>query len=252
VPLDGGAGASDDAWHAQGAADVLAALETRHEGLSVGEARARKHRYGPNRLAAARKQSEILRFLAQFDNVLIYVLLAAAVLAASIGHFTDAAVVLAVVLVNATIGYVQEGRAEKALEAIRGMIDPHASVIRGGRRTVIAAEDIVPGDLVLLEPGDRVPADLRLIRARNLRIDEAALTGESVPVDKTVAPVAAEASLGDLDGVFRHLRRERNRNRRGGSDGTAQPARSHQSDGRRSGDAHHAADQADERVGAIP
>ena len=104
---------------------------------------------------------------------------------------------LAVVLVNATIGYVQEGRAEKALEAIRGMIDPHASVIRGGRRTVIVAEDIVPGDLVLLEPGDRVPADLRLIRARNLRVDEAALTGESVPVDKSVAPAAAEAPLSD-------------------------------------------------------
>jgi P-type E1-E2 ATPase len=129
--------------------------------------------------------------------VIIYFLHAAPNLAATIGHFTDAAVVLAVVLVNATIGYVQEGRAEKALEAIRGMIDPHASVIRGGRRTVIVAEDIVPGDLVLLEPGDRVPADLRLIRARNLRVDEAALTGESVPVDKSVAPAAAEAPLSD-------------------------------------------------------
>jgi len=193
--------AGKEAWHAQSAADVLAAFETSREGLTAEEAKARKKRYGPNRLEAARKQSEILRFLSQFNNLLIYVLIAAAVLAASIGHFADAVVILAVVLVNAAIGYIQEGRAEKALDAIRGMIDPRASVIRGGRRAVIAAEDIVPGDLVLLEPGDRVPADLRLIRARNLRVDEAPLTGESVPVDKSVAPAPAEAPLGDRTSI---------------------------------------------------
>jgi magnesium-transporting ATPase (P-type) len=187
----------DISWHAEQAADVLAALKTGPDGLSAEEAGARKKRCGPNRLAAAPKRSELLRFLSQFNNLLIYVLLGAAVLAAAIGHTIDAVVVLIVVLANAIIGYVQEGRAERALEAIRGMIDPHASVIRDGRRGVIAAEDIVPGDLVLLEPGDRVPADLRLVRARNLRIDEAALTGESVPVDKTIAPAAAEAPLGD-------------------------------------------------------
>ncbi|HSD91913.1 MAG TPA: cation-transporting P-type ATPase [Methyloceanibacter sp.] len=197
APGESVAGAAEGGWHAQSAADIIAALATSRDGLSAEEAKARLGRYGFNRLAAGRKQSEILRFLSHFNNVLIYVLIAAAGLAAMIGHFADAAVVMTVVLVNATIGYVQEGRAEKALEAIRGMIDPQASVVRGGRRAVIAAENIVPGDLVLLEPGDRVPADLRLIRARNLRIDEAALTGESVPVDKTVAPVAAEAPLGD-------------------------------------------------------
>src|SRR5690606_16781779 len=94
-------------------------------------------------------------------------------------------------------GFVQEGRAESALEAIRSMIDPHASVLRDGHRVVIAAEDIVPGDLILLEPGDRVPADLRLVKARNLRIDEAALTGESVPVDKSIEAVPATAPLAD-------------------------------------------------------
>ena len=187
----------ENPWHAQPTSDVLAALKTGPDGLTAQEAEARKQRFGPNRLAAARKRSEILRFLAQFNNLLIYVLLAAAVLAVLIGHLVDAAVVLAVVLLNAIIGYVQEGRAEQALEAIRGMIDSRATVLRDGRRTTIPAEDIVPGDLVLLEPGDRVPADLRLIRTRNLRIDEAALTGESVPVDKGVAPVAAEAPLGD-------------------------------------------------------
>jgi magnesium-transporting ATPase (P-type) len=192
-----GNGAPEIAWHAKPAAEVLEALETGPEGLSAQEAVARKERYGPNRLAAAPKRSEILRFLTQFNNVLIYVLLGAAALALGIGHTADAVVILAVVLLNAVIGYVQEGRAERALDAIRSMIDPRATVIRDGRRTAVAAEEIVPGDLVLLEPGDRVPADLRLIRARNLRIDEAALTGESVPVDKTVAPVAADAPLGD-------------------------------------------------------
>jgi magnesium-transporting ATPase (P-type) len=184
-------------WHAQQATEVLATLKTGLDGLTTQEAESRKQRFGANRLAAARKRSKILRLFSQFNNVLIYVLLAAAGLALAIGHIADAIVVLAVVLLNAIIGYVQEGRAERALYAIRGMIDPRATVIRDGRRTTIAAESIVPGDLVLLEPGDRVPADLRLMRVRNLRIDEAALTGESVPVDKTVAPAAAEAPLGD-------------------------------------------------------
>ena len=138
-----------------------------------------------------------MRFLLQFNNLLIYVLLGAAALSLAIGHVVDSLVVLGVVLINALVGFLQEGRAERALEAIRGMIDPHASVVRDGRRTTVAAEDIVPGDLVLLDAGDRVPADLRLVRARNLRIDEAAMTGESVPVDKATEPVRADASLAD-------------------------------------------------------
>ncbi|MGH6735886.1 MAG: HAD-IC family P-type ATPase [Methyloceanibacter sp.] len=178
------------------AADVMAELKTSEGGLSAEEAEARKRRFGPNRLAEPPRQSAVWRFLLQFHNLLIYVLLGAGVLAA-IGHMVDATVVLAVVIINAVIGFIQEGRAERALEAIRSMIDPHASVIRDGRRFVIAAEDIVPGDLVLVDPGDRVPADLRLIKARNLRIDEAALTGESVPVDKTPRPAAAEAPLAE-------------------------------------------------------
>jgi len=187
----------DIPWHAHSAGDVLATLQAGPQGLTADEAKARKERFGPNRLEATRQRSEILRFLVQFNNLLIYVLLGAAVLAVLIGHIVDAAVVLAVVLLNAIIGYVQEGRAERALDAIKGMIDPHATVLREGRRTAIPAEDVVPGDLVLLEPGDRVPADLRLVRSRNLRIDEAALTGESVPVDKAITPAAAEAPLGD-------------------------------------------------------
>jgi len=166
-------------------------------GLSKREAAARLERCGPNRLADVQRQSSFWRFLLQFHNLLIYVLLGAALLAAAIGNLVDAAVVLAVVVLNAIISFVQEGRAERALEAIRSMIDPRASVIRDGRRLVVAAEHIVPGDLVLLEPGARVSADLRLIRARNLCIDEAALTGESLPVDKTIVATPAGTPLAE-------------------------------------------------------
>ncbi len=184
-------------WHARDAEAALSAFGTPHGGFTAEEAERRLAQYGPNRLPETRQHSALLRFLLQFHNLLIYVLIGAAVLAAAIGHMTDAAVIVLVVVANAVVGYIQEGRAERALEAIRGMIDPHASVLRGGRRATVSAEDVVPGDLVLLEAGDRVPADLRLVKANNLRIDEAALTGESVPVDKAVAAVGKDAPVGD-------------------------------------------------------
>ncbi|ASY65542.1 Ca ion P-type ATPase (plasmid) [Sinorhizobium sojae CCBAU 05684] len=172
-------------------------LSTGANGLSAREASERLETYGPNRLPEGPRSGALKRFLLQFHNLLIYVLLAAGLIAAAIGHGPDSLVIFAVVLINAVIGFVQEGRAEKALEAIRAMIDPQASVVRNGRRTTIRAGEVVPGDIVLLEAGDRVPADLRLIKARNLRIDEAILTGESVPVDKSIRPVAGDAALGD-------------------------------------------------------
>jgi len=176
---------------------VLADLQSASGGLAADEAERRLAVHGPNRLPQGRPRGALLRLLAQFHNLLIYVLLAAGILAALIGHTTDALVIFAVVLANAVIGFVQEGRAERALEAIRTMIDPRASVVRGGRRATVSADSLVPGDIVLLEAGDRVPADLRLIKARNLRVEEAILTGESVPVDKAVARVDAGAALGD-------------------------------------------------------
>ena len=186
------------AAYAQEAALVLEQQDVSVEcGLAQSEAAARLERYGPNRLAEARRQSALWRFLLQFNNLLIYLLLGAAALAAAIGNLADAVVVLAVVLLNAIIGFIQEGRAERALEAIRSMIDPHASVLRDGSRVIVSAADIVPGDLVLLEPGARVPADLRLVRARNLRIDEAALTGESLPVDKDIRATAPDVPLAE-------------------------------------------------------
>lgn len=185
------------AWHAVSADACLCRLETQASGLSEAEASRRLAIWGQNRLPASRPRSALSRLAAQFHNLLIYVLLVAALVAALLGHRVDAAVILAVVLANAVIGFVQEGRAEQALDAIRGMITAHASVLRDGNRRTVSAEDVVPGDVVLIEAGDRVPADLRLIRARNLTIEEAILTGESIPAEKGTAPVEAQAMLGD-------------------------------------------------------
>jgi magnesium-transporting ATPase (P-type) len=184
-------------WHALPAEEALRRLGAGPAGLAAAEAARRLAEHGPNRLPSAQPRGPLRRFLAQFDNLLIYVLLAAAMVTALLGHPLDTAVILGVVVVNATIGFIQEGRAEEALRAIRDMLTPRASVLRNGRRLTIDAAELVPGDIVLLEAGDKVPADLRLVRARGLRIEEAALTGESVPVEKSPAPVAPDAPLGD-------------------------------------------------------
>src|SRR5690606_19943718 len=172
-------------------------LNTSEEGLDGPTAARRLAEHGPNALPAARTRSPLLRFLSQFNNALIYFLLAAAVATFLLDHLVDSAVIVTVVLVNAVVGVVQEGKAERALNAIRGMIAPTAAVLREGVRLTVAVADLVPGDLVLLEAGDRVPADLRLVRARSLLIDEAILTGESVASEKHTAPVEADAPLGD-------------------------------------------------------
>jgi magnesium-transporting ATPase (P-type) len=143
----------------------------------------------------------VWRFLAQFNNALIYFLLAAAVAAWFLGHGVDAAVIVAVVTINALVGFLQEGKAEKALSAIRQLISPRATVWRDGRRTTIPVAGLVPGDVVVIEAGDRVPADLRLIRARGLLVDEAKLTGESVAAEKDERAVSADAPLGDRTGM---------------------------------------------------
>ncbi|NWG47127.1 MAG: cation-transporting P-type ATPase [Alphaproteobacteria bacterium] len=182
------------------AAPIEAVLETvggYPGGLTQDQAGERLARVGPNRLPAPPRRSVALRFLAQFHNVLIYVLLGAAVTTAALGHLVDTGVILAVVIANAIIGFVQEGRAEAAMDAIRLMLAPRSSVLRDGQRVTIDSADLVPGDVVLLEAGEKVPADLRLLEAAGLRVEEAILTGESVPVDKSPAPVAREAALGD-------------------------------------------------------
>jgi len=176
---------------------VLAALEARREGLSSAEAAARLAAHGPNALPEARARHPLVRFLAQFNNALIYFLLAAAVAALVLGHTVDAAVIVAVVVVNALVGFLQEGKAEKALAAMRRLISPRAAVLRDGARRSVEVAALVPGDVVLLEAGDRVPADLRLLRSRGLLVDEALLTGESVPAQKKDEPAPPQAELGD-------------------------------------------------------
>ncbi|MDX1606741.1 MAG: HAD-IC family P-type ATPase, partial [Candidatus Competibacterales bacterium] len=188
---------TDTPWHARSVDDTLAVLDSAARGLDADEAARRLERHGPNRLPEVKPRSPLARFLAQFHNVLIYVLLVSATVTLILGEWVDSAVIFGVVLINTLIGFIQEGKAEQALAAIRNMVSPQATVLRDGRRVTLDAAGLVPGDVVLLEPGDRVPADLRLLTVRNLRVEEAALTGESVPVEKAVEPVAAEAALGD-------------------------------------------------------
>ncbi len=188
-------------WHALSPAEALDRLDATPAGLTSAEAGSRRARHGPNRLPEPPRRSALARFLDQFRNLLIYVLLGAAAISAGLGHPLDSLVILAVVLVNGIVGFVQEGRAEAALAALAQLIAPHAAVLRDGRRQDLDAAELVPGDIVLLEAGDRVPADLRLIAARGLRAEEAMLTGESVPADKGTGEVAAAAPLGDRDGI---------------------------------------------------
>jgi magnesium-transporting ATPase (P-type) len=183
--------------HAESVRDVLTRLETQASGLSEVEAARRLEEGGPNRLPEPPRRGLATRFFAQFHNILIYVLLGAAVVTIMLRHWIDTAVILAVTVVNAILGLIQEGKAEKAMEAIRGMLAPRASVLRDDERHSITPDELVPGDIVLLEAGDRVPADVRLIRTHGLAIQEAILTGESVAVDKQTAEVPGDAPLGD-------------------------------------------------------
>ena len=190
--------AAAPSWHALPADEALALLATDDaRGLSAAEVEERRAQYGANSLPAPRRGSVWGRLGRQFHNPLIYVLLAAGAVTVALGDYLDAGVILGVVLINALIGFVQEGKAEKALEAVRAMLASEATVLRGGERHAVDATTLVPGDIVLLDSGARVPADLRLLRARNLRVGEAALTGESLSVDKSVEPVDAQAALGD-------------------------------------------------------
>jgi magnesium-transporting ATPase (P-type) len=185
------------AWHSQESAEILNRLDATERGLSSAQVGARLERYGYNRLLPPEQTGPLRRFLLQFHNVLIYVLIAAALGTAFLQHWVDTGVILGVVLINAIIGFIQEGKAEQALDAIRNMLSPRALVLRDGQRRTVRAEELVPGDVVFLQAGDKVPADLRLLRVHNMRIDEAMLTGESVAVDKRTEAVKADADLGD-------------------------------------------------------
>jgi len=188
----------DFPWHSLEADEVARHLGSDLEtGLSPDEAKRRLEHYGPNTVTTRSGTPAWLRFLLQFHQPLVYILLAAVGVTAALQEWVDSAVIFAVVLVNAVIGYIQESKAEKALEALSRMVVTEATVRRGGRKLSLPSEEIVPGDLVVLQSGDRVPADLRLLRVRSLQVDESALTGESVPASKSVGPLDEASVLAD-------------------------------------------------------
>ena len=184
-------------WHALTADEAITQLETTRDGLSQEQVSQRLSSYGPNKLPEAPQASTLARFLKQFANLLVIVLMVAGILTAFLQHWIDTAVIFAVVIVNALIGVVQEGKAEKAMDSIRQMLALKAAVIRNGKRRTVAGEELVPGDVVLLEAGDKVPADIRLLSSHSLAIQESLLTGESLPVEKGTSAVEEEAALGD-------------------------------------------------------
>jgi magnesium-transporting ATPase (P-type) len=190
------------AWHALSADEVVKRLDTnREKGLDTDEAAARLQKYGPNRLPEGKKRGPFFRFLSQFNNILVYVLLGAGFTKLMLSLWVDAGIIFGVVVLNALLGFIQEGKAEKALDSIRNMLSAEARVVRGGETRMIPAGQLVPADVVILESGDKIPADLRLIDAKNLRTEEAALTGESVPADKGTDAVPDNATVGDRENM---------------------------------------------------
>ena len=183
--------------HALDTPAVFEELGSRPDGLSSAEAGTALERYGANALPQAPEETWWQRLLRQFRDPMIYVLIAAAVLTAVLGEVVDTIVIAAVVIINAAVGFLQEGKAADALAAIRDMLSPSSEVLRDGSWITIDSDELVPGDVVKLRAGDKVPADLRLFHTTSLRIEESALTGESVPADKRVDPVAEGADLGD-------------------------------------------------------
>ena len=188
--------------YARGVDEICAILDTSTEGLSTASARGRLAQVGPNLIEATAAEPAWRRFLRHFDDILIYILLVAAALKLAMGEWIDFWVILAVAVINAVIGFVQEGRAETALAGIRQMLSAEAQVLRDGSWVKVGAEELVPGDVVRVGAGAKVPADMRLLEASNLRVAEAALTGESEPSPKDVAQVPLGTDIGDRSSML--------------------------------------------------
>ena len=185
-------------WHSLEVDSVLKELDSsQSDGISREEAEKRLDTYGENKLPDKKGKNPIMQFLAHFHNVLIYVLLVAAGVTALMDHWIDTFVILAVVIANAVVGFIQEGKAEKALEGIKKMLSLEAQVVRDGKRQKIDAEKLVPGDIVQMRSGDKVPADVRILESKSFRVEESPLTGESTDVKKTTDPVEEDAVVGD-------------------------------------------------------
>lgn len=185
-------------WHNLSIDDVARQLKADSEkGLSSEEVAERHNRFGSNQLTAQKKQSAWLQFLQQFNQPLLYILLVAGLVTAFLQEWIDSGVIFGVTLLNAIIGFVQESKAENAIAALAKSVATEATILRSGQKQVVSSSDLVPGDLVLLSSGDKVPADVRLIEARDLQVDESALTGESVPVEKELQPLEANTPLAE-------------------------------------------------------
>ncbi|MCA9186765.1 MAG: HAD-IC family P-type ATPase [Pirellulaceae bacterium] len=197
TPNAGGEPTGSPAYHAQSVEAAIAALGSSATGLDQHDAQRRLREHGPNMLAERPRTPAWQRFLEQFNDPLIYVLLVTAAITALLHHYVDTGVILGVVVVNAIIGYLQEAKAEKAIDSIKRMLSPSAMALRGGVKTSVPASELVPGDVVLLYSGDKVPADMRLMQQKNMQIDEAPLTGESLPVEKVSDPLPFDTSIGD-------------------------------------------------------
>ncbi len=186
------------AWHHLPGAEVLRLLEVDAPvGLAADETKRRREKFGFNRITPRRGKPAWLKFLEQFNQPLVYILLVAVVVTAVLGEWVDSAVILGVVLINAVVGFIQEAKAEKSIEALSRMLTTEATVRRDGRPQRISSDELVPGEIVLLTSGDRVPADLRFLHVRNLHSDESALTGESLPVAKQMGPLPLDTILAD-------------------------------------------------------
>jgi Ca2+-transporting ATPase len=201
---------TEQKWHNLSIQDTAAGLETDLErGLSSAQVAQREAQFGPNALAERPRPGFLARLWAQLNDFLILILIVSAIISAVIGvnefsktgemtEFIDAFAIMTIVVLNAVMGLVQEGRAEQALAALKKMSAPNATVIRDGRQQVVPALTLVPGDLVILETGNYVPADIRLLESVNLRVEEASLTGESVPVEKVADQIVdVDAGIGD-------------------------------------------------------
>ncbi|TWT93644.1 cation-transporting P-type ATPase [Neorhodopirellula pilleata] len=185
-------------WHHLPKSEVIELLDTDLDnGLELPEVEDRRERFGPNAITHRQGQGPLVRFLMEFHQPLVYILLAAAVITALLQEWVDSIVIMGVVLVNATIGFVQETKALKAIDALARAMTSEATVMRGGEKTRISSTQLVPGDVVFLQSGDKVPADLRLLACRELQVDESTLTGESVPIEKRIDAIDVDTVLAD-------------------------------------------------------
>ncbi|MBL7131713.1 MAG: cation-transporting ATPase, partial [Candidatus Omnitrophica bacterium] len=187
----------NNSFHSEPVEKVLKKLSSGISGLTQKEAKTRLQGFGPNEIPEKKAKHPVLIFLKQFHSILIYILIAAALISFFIGHVVDVYVILAVILINAIIGFIQENKAERSIQALKRMIVPYAKVFREGELLQVHAKELVPGDIIFLEEGDRIPADARLLEVKNTRTVEASLTGESLPIDKDVKTLPEKTGLAD-------------------------------------------------------